>query len=77
MHAGSHTKNITRDEYVELVTSRRRIVRVESTLERVYELLDTETNERFRITEQDLHPAGSEAAAARGTASQFPAESEA
>ena len=56
MEASSETKNITRDEYVALVTSNRPLVRVEVSGERVYELVDRETNERFRITERDLHP---------------------
>jgi hypothetical protein len=53
----SGSKYITRSQYLALVKSNRPIIRVERDPERVHELLDLETNERFQIRECDLFPA--------------------
>jgi hypothetical protein len=54
--ANSEMRYLTRAEYVALVKSNRPLVRVERDPERIYELLDKETNERFQIRERDLFP---------------------
>lgn len=49
-------REVTRDEFVALVTSNRPLVRVAREVEGVRELMDRETNERFRISERELYP---------------------
>jgi hypothetical protein len=50
------TIEVTREEYIALVTSNRPLIRVSRELEGVRELLDRETQERFRILESELFP---------------------
>lgn len=52
--ADSASSNVTRDEYVALVTSNRSLVRVLHEDDAVYELLDRETGDRFRIRQEEL-----------------------
>ena len=49
-------RKLTRDEYLALVTSRRRIVRVDRDPDHVLQLVDAETGERFWIREGEIFP---------------------